>query len=167
MGADTFAEVPDTDHTGTVTANELALVGMDDHIVDRSPMDVVALETAGASIPDLDSTILGAGDHPLALAVEGNSSDIVGVTVEGHHRVGVGGFDIIQLDIVMTGGGQVALVRGDAKTVDLGVRVLDSTRADTGQGLPEADRTGNKVSASSDLSKRRRSFSCSAWKTFG
>lgn len=139
MGADALAQVPDADHASAIAADELALVGVDDHVVDGSSVDVVTLETAGAGVPDLDSSILRAGDHPLALAVESNASDVVGVTLEGHHWVGVGGFDVVEPDIAVACGCKVALVGSDAEAIDLGVRVLDGTRADTGQRLPEAD----------------------------
>lgn len=103
---------------------------MDDYIVDGGTVDIVTLQTSSASIPDLDRAIFGAGDHPLALTVKGDTSDVVGVTLEGHHGIGVGGLDVEELDIVVTCSGEKALVGGDTQTVHLGVRVLNGARAD-------------------------------------
>ena len=50
----------------------------------------VALFAAGACVPDLDSAILRAGNHPFAFAVEADTSDVALVTLEGKHRVWVG-----------------------------------------------------------------------------
>lgn len=63
------------------------------------------------------------------------------MTLEGHHRVGVSGLDIIQLDIAVTSGSQVPLIRSDAETVHLGIGMLNGTRADPRQGLPEAEQS--------------------------
>lgn len=102
MGANALAQIPDADSARTVTADEFSLVGMDDDIVDSGFVDVVTLKTAGTSVPDLDRTIFRASDHPLALAVERDASDIVGVSIEGHDRIRIGGLDIVQFDIVVT-----------------------------------------------------------------
>lgn len=47
------------------------------------------------------------------------------MTFEGHHGVGVGGLNVIELDIVVTAGGKEAFIGSDAETIDLRVRVLD------------------------------------------
>jgi len=62
---------------------------MDDNIINGSLVDIVALKTARARVPNLDGAILGAGDHPLALTVEGDTSYIVRVAIKSHDRVGV------------------------------------------------------------------------------
>jgi len=77
-----FAQVPDPDISSTVTANEFALIRMNDNIVDRNSMAVVTLISASAGIPDLDIAIFGASDHPFSLTVESYSSDVAGVTFE-------------------------------------------------------------------------------------
>lgn len=102
MGANALPKIPDADRTRTVAADEFSLVRMDDDIVDSSFVNVVALKTASASVPDLDRTIFRASDHPLALAVKRNASDVVGVSVERHDRIRIGGFDVVEFDIVMT-----------------------------------------------------------------
>jgi hypothetical protein len=70
--------------------------------------------------------------------VESHACDVGGVTVEGENGVGVGGFDVVELDGVVAGGGEIALVGGDAEAVDLRVRVWDCTGADAAKGFPEA-----------------------------
>jgi hypothetical protein len=119
VGADTFSEIPDANHASAITADQLTLVGVNHNIIDSSTVNVVALQGTSASIPNLDSPILRACNHPFALTVECDARDIAGVTFEGHHGVGVGGLDVIELDIVVTTGGEEALIGGDAETIDL------------------------------------------------
>lgn len=138
MGADTLTKIPHAHHTSLISTDELALVWMDDHIVDRGPVHVIALQTARSRIPDLDSAILRTGDHPLAFAVECDTGDIVGVALEGHHRVGVCGLNVVELNIIVTSSREKAFVGGNAETVDLGVGVLNGSRTDAGQRFPEA-----------------------------
>lgn len=139
MRADALTQVPDADHASAITTDQLTLVGVNNDVVDRRTMNVVALKAAGTSVPDLDGTILGAGDHPFALTVECDASDVVGVALKGHDRVGVGGLDIVELDIVVACSSKESLIGSDAQAIDLGVGVLDSARTDAGQGLPEAE----------------------------
>lgn len=100
-------------------------------------MVVAALYLAGTCFPNLDGAIFGASNHPLSLAVEGDARDIARVALEGQQRVGVGRFDVKELDGVVAGGGEEALVWRDTEAVDLRVRVLDCSGTDTGQGFPE------------------------------
>lgn len=138
MRADTLTQVPNADYPSAITADQLALVGMDDDVVDCSFVRVVALEATSTSVPHLDGAVLGASDHPLALTVKRDTSDVGGVTLEGHDRVGVGGLDIVELDIVVACGRKEALVGGNAQAIDLRIRVLDGARTDPREGLPEA-----------------------------
>lgn len=137
VAAVVLRQVPNANTASAIAADDLALVGVDHDIVDRAAVVVTALDVATSGLPNLDGAILGRGDHPLALAVEGHARDVARVTLEGEKGVGVGRFDVVQLDRVMAGGGEVALVRRDTQSVDLGVGVLDGTRADAGEGLPE------------------------------
>ena len=89
MSTYTLTQVPDTDHTGVVATDELALVGMDDHIVDCSTVNIIPLQATCASIPNLHSSILGASDHPFSLAVECHAGDVVRVTFKGNHGIGI------------------------------------------------------------------------------
>ena len=140
MSTFVLAEVPDPHISTTVTRDELALVGMDDHIVDRAAVRVVALDGTSTSIPDLDSAILRACDHPFAFAMKGYTRNIAGMAFESEYGAWIGRADIVKLDVVATSGREIALVRRDAETVDLGVRVLNGAGADSRKGLPEADR---------------------------
>lgn len=139
MTALVLAEVPDPNIATTVTRNELALVGMDDHIVDGEAMSVVTLDATKTSIPDLDRAIFGACDHPFPLAMEGYTRNIAGMTLEGEDRAGIGRADIVKLDSVTTSRREIVLVWGDTETIDLGIRMLNRARADSRKSLPEAD----------------------------
>ena len=90
MSTNALTQVPDADHAGVVTTDELSLVGMDYHIIDCSPVDVVPLQTTSTSIPDLNSSVLRAGDHPFPFAVECHTGDVVRVTFKGNHGIGIG-----------------------------------------------------------------------------
>lgn len=139
MGAIVLSQIPDTNTSTTVARDDLALVWMNDNILDWATMRVATLNGTSTSLPDFDSAILRACNHPFSLTVERNTSDISSMAFEGEKWVRVGGLDIIQLDSMMTSGGQELLVRRDRETIDLRVRVLNSARADTRQSLPEAD----------------------------
>ena len=52
------------------------------------------------------------------------------MAVKSKERVGVRRADIVQFDIVVASGSEIALVRRDAEAIDLRVRMLDSARAD-------------------------------------
>lgn len=146
VSTDTLAQVPDTDHTGVVTTDELALVGMNNHIIYRSPVNVIPLQATCTGIPNLHSSVLGASDHPFSLAVECHAGDVVRVAFKGNHGVGNGRLYIKELDIVVARGSQEPLIRGNTKTIDLGVWMLDCTRTDTRERFPKA--SGNIVSKS-------------------
>lgn len=62
--------------------------------------------------------------------MECDAGDVASVAFEGHNGVGVSGLDIEEFDIVVAGSSKEALVWCDAKAIDLGVGVLDGSRAD-------------------------------------
>lgn len=132
-----LGQIPDSDTPTMITTDDLALVWVDNHIVDWRVVVVAALNGAGARFPDLHCSILGASNHPLSLAMECNAGDVVGMAFECQDGIWVRGLDIVQLDAVVACGGKKALVRGDTEAVDLGVRMLDCTRAYPGKSLPE------------------------------
>lgn len=70
--------------------------------------------------------------------MEGYAGDIVGVAIKGEDWVRVCGFDVVELDVGVGGSGKETLVGRDAKTVNLGVGVLDCAGADAGKGFPES-----------------------------
>jgi hypothetical protein len=67
-----------------------------------------------------------------ALTVEFYAGDVASMTVEGQDGVGICRLDVVELDCVMTGGGEVAFVRRDTQAVDLRswVRPLRRSKAD-------------------------------------
>jgi hypothetical protein len=118
-----LAQVPDTHCPGAIATDQFALIGVYDYVVDSAAMIVVPLHAAAACVPDLDGSVFGRGDHPLALAVKGDARDIAGVALKGQHGGRVGGLDVVELDRMVARGGKIALVGGDAEPVDLRVRV--------------------------------------------
>lgn len=137
MGAVVLGEIPDADTTAPITTDDLTLVGVNDDVVDGAAVVVAALDGAAARLPDLDGAVLGARDHPLTLAVEGDARDVACVALEGQQGVRVGRLDVKELDRVVARGREEALVGRDAQAVDLRVGVLDRAGADAGEGLPE------------------------------
>jgi hypothetical protein len=71
--------------------------------------------------------------------VKGNTCNVRSMAVKGKDRIRVGRLDIVELDSVVAGGSEVALVRRYAKAVDLRVWVRNSAGADPRQCFPESD----------------------------
>lgn len=111
MRAAVLGQVPDSDTSAVITADDLALVWVDNHVVDWRVVVVAALNGASASFPDFHGAILGAGHHPFSLAVECNAGDVVGMALKRQDRVRVGGLDVVELDAVVACSGKKALVR--------------------------------------------------------
>ncbi len=134
-----LAQIPDTHVAATITTDELALVRMDDNIINREAtgVRVVALHRGRTRVPDLDRAVLGARDEPLALAVPAHARHVGIVPLELEHRVRVRVLDVVQLHRQSTGRGQKALVWRDAQPVHLRVRVLNRARADPRERFPE------------------------------
>lgn len=61
------------------------------------------------------------------------------MAVERQDRDGVGGTDIEELDVVVTGCCEPSLVGRYTEAVDLRIGMLDGARADAGEGFPKAD----------------------------
>lgn len=111
MGTFVLAKIPDSYVTSSIAANELPLVGMNNNIIDRSSVGIVALHIAGSRIPDLHGAIFRAGHHPLALAVKCNAGDVVSVTLKSEDGRWIRGLNVIKFDGMVTRGGKVAFVR--------------------------------------------------------
>lgn len=149
MGALVFAQIPDTNVATAVTRDQLALIWMNDNIVDGghmgedvldgSSMSVIPLNAARPRIPYLDRSVLGAGDHPFALAMESNTGHIARMAIKTDDRAWVCRSDIVELDVMVSGRGQIAFVGRDAQTIDLRVGMLNSSRTDAGKSFPESD----------------------------
>lgn len=105
-----LGKIPDLDAACAVAADDLALVGVNDHIIGGAAMIIAALDRAGTRLPDLYGAILGAGHHPLALAMERDASDVARVALKGQQWIGVGALDVEQLNSVVAGGCEEALV---------------------------------------------------------
>jgi hypothetical protein len=56
------------------------------------------------------STIFRTGNHPFSLAVKCDSCDVSSVAFESEDCGRVGGLDIVELDFLVAGGGEKALV---------------------------------------------------------
>lgn len=138
MTALVLSQVPDPHIPSPITANQLPLVRVNNHIIHRDAMGIVPLHIAAARIPDLDRAVFARRHQPLGLAVECDARDVGRVTVEGEDGVGVRRFDIVELDGMMAGRGEVALVGRDAEAVYLGVGVWDGARADAAESFPES-----------------------------
>lgn len=94
MRAIILGQVPDAHAARAVAADDLALVGMYDHIIGGTAVVVGALDGTRAGLPDLDGAVLGGGDHPLALAVEGDAGDVARVALEIQERIRIRALDV-------------------------------------------------------------------------
>lgn len=133
-----LSQIPNPHIAPSITTDQLALIRMDNNIIHRHTMRIIPLHIATPSVPDLDGAVLAARDEPFGLAVERDAGDVARVSVEGEDRVRIGALDVVELDGMVPGGCEVALVRGDAEAVYLAVRMRDCARADAGEGFPEA-----------------------------
>jgi hypothetical protein len=139
VGTLVLAEIPDTHVAAPVAGDQFALVWMNDNVVDRHTVHVVPLHVSGARIPNLDGPVLRGSHQPLALAVKGDAGDVARVPVEGEDSVRVRGLDIVELDGVVPGGGQVTLVRRNAQAVHLGIWVGNRPGTYPRERFPEAE----------------------------
>ena len=110
MGALILPQIPDPHIPPSIARNQLPLVRMDDHIVDRTAVQIIALYAPCPRIPDLHRTVFGARHHPFALAVERHACDVAGVAIESEHGARIGGADVVEFDVVVACCGEVALV---------------------------------------------------------
>lgn len=70
MRAFILSQIPDPDIPPAIARNQLALIGMDNHIIHRTAVLVVPLYTPRPRIPDLDRAIFRARHHPFPFAME-------------------------------------------------------------------------------------------------
>ena len=114
MGAVILCQVPDAHAACSVAADDLALVRVDHDVVGGTAVVIAPLNRAGARLPYLHRPILGARDHPLPLAMEGDAGDVARVALERKQRIRVRRLDVVELYGVVARGGEEALVRRDA-----------------------------------------------------
>ena len=119
MSAFIVAEVPNHNDAATVAGDELALVWVNDNVVDGVVVGIRALDKARAGIPDADGVVFRGCDHPFALAVEGYAGNVAVVSFKCHDRIRVGGLDVVEPDDMATCGGKEFLVGRNAQAVDL------------------------------------------------
>jgi hypothetical protein len=62
------------------------------------------------------------------------------VAFKGEDGTGVGRLDVVELDRVVPGGGEIALVGRYTEAVYLGVGGRDCARADSGKSFPKSSR---------------------------
>lgn len=82
MGAGILGKVPDADVSRSVAADNLALIRVYHDVVDRAAVGVAPLDISRACLPDFDSAILRARDHPLALTVERHACNVARVALK-------------------------------------------------------------------------------------
>lgn len=97
MCAAVFAEVPNLDTAALIARDQLALIWMNDNVVHRRAMVVIALNTRCSRIPNLDGAIFASRCKPLAFAVERDRRDIARMRFEcGYGVVAVAVIDVVQ-----------------------------------------------------------------------
>lgn len=139
MRAFILAQVPHPHFAASIACYQLALIGMDDHIINRVVVIVVALDTGSPRVPNLHRPILRTRDHPLTFTVKCDTSNIPAMAIECQDRRRIRGTNVEELDVLVASCREPAFVGGDAQPVDLRVWVLNGTRTDAGESFPESD----------------------------
>ena len=114
MGAFVLAQIPYPHIPTSITANELALIGVYHDIVNGAAVRVIALHRSLPRIPYLHGAVFRTRDHPFPLAMKGDARDIAMVALEGQEGSWVRRADVVELDLFTTRGGEKTLVGGDA-----------------------------------------------------
>lgn len=83
MRAVVLGQIPHANASRPIATDDLSLVRVNYNIICRAPMVVTALDGSRSCLPDLDSSVFGAADHPLPLTVESNASDVPCMSLEG------------------------------------------------------------------------------------
>lgn len=114
-----LAQVPNPHVSSAITADQLALIRMNDHVVDGHSVRIVALHIATPGIPDLYGAVLARCNKPLRLAMKRYTRDVGCMSVEGKDRIRIGGLDIVKLDCMVARGGEVAFIGRYTQAVHL------------------------------------------------
>lgn len=139
MRACVLCQIPYSHASRPITADDLALIRMNDNIVCGRPVVVAALNGAGFCFPDFDRPILGTRHHPLALAVKRYARDVARVSLECQQWIGICGLDIVELDRMMARRGHESLVGGNTESIDLRIGMLNRARANSRERFPKPD----------------------------
>ena len=110
MGAVILRQIPYPHTPRAIAADDLSLVGVNNHIVGRMAMVVAPLDRACFCFPNFDRSVFRACHHPLALTVKRHTCNVPRVALKRQPRVRIGRFDVVELDGVMTCGGEEALI---------------------------------------------------------
>ena len=94
MGAGILSQIPEPNAAAPIAADNLALVRMNNDIIDGRSVVIAPLNHAGAGVPYLDGAVLGAGDHPFAVAVECHARDVARMALKDRSGSGVRGANV-------------------------------------------------------------------------
>lgn len=129
MSALVLSEIPDSDTSTAVAADQLSLVRVDDYIIDWTSMRVIPLYGSGPCIPDLDCSILRACYHPFAFQMKRDACDISMMAFEYHTRTGRARSYIVELYVFVSSCGKEAFVGRNAEAVNLRLGMLNGAGA--------------------------------------
>ena len=139
LGALIFAQIPEPYTAAAIASDDFALVWVNYYVVDSNAVVVAPLNGPLFALPHFDESVLRTGHQPFRVAMESDPCDIACVSIKFCDGLRICGADVVELDIVITGSGQHSLVRRDAKAIYLGVRMLNSARANARERFPEAN----------------------------
>lgn len=107
-------------HDSVLIADEkLGLVRMQYDGIQRDPRIVATLTPRRTQVPDLDTAVVRARVHPLAVALEPQGRDVRRVSVVARHVVGIVTVDFKETNVWIPRGCNVLLVGRDLKAIDL------------------------------------------------
>lgn len=110
MRAIVLGQVPNAHAAVSVAADDLPLVGVNHNIVGGASVAVASLDRAGPGLPNLDSAILRARDHPFPFAMECDAGNIASVAFKSMQGIWVRRFDVVELNSMMARGREESLV---------------------------------------------------------
>lgn len=119
MRALVLTQIPNPNIPRLIATDQFALVRMDNHIVHRAPVRIVSLHARRTCVPNLDGPVFTRRHHPFPLAMETDTSNIVGVAFKLEHRVGICRLDVVELDGGVTSGSKKSFVGGDTEAIYL------------------------------------------------
>ena len=82
MGTVVLGQVPHSDTSRPVATDNLTLIRVDYDIVRRAAMFIASLDRSSSCLPDLDSAVFGASDHPFSLTMKSDACNVAGMPLE-------------------------------------------------------------------------------------